>query len=106
MTTYNRIYHDYRKEFFPRLLHNPHVTPEDKRKISELLKKPWNPYIRRHSALTQKSRILKEYTLRQFGVAFLKQIGQLFSHAGQVLVRIGNSLKHVFKKSLTLREID
>jgi hypothetical protein len=34
---------------------------------------------------------------RQFGVAFLKQIGQVFSHAGQVLVRIGNSLKHVFK---------
>jgi hypothetical protein len=102
----HRIYHDYKKEFFPGLLHNPHVTPEDKRKISELLKKPWNPYIRRHSALTQKSRILKEYTLRQFGVAFLKQIGQVFSHVGQVLVRIGNLLKHVFKKSLTLREID
>ena len=60
-----RIYHDYKKEFFPRLLHNPNVTPEDKEKIRELLKKPWNPYIRRHSALTQKSRILKEHTLRQ-----------------------------------------
>src|SRR6476661_3436598 len=35
-------------------------------KISELLKKPWNPYIRRHSALTEKSKILKEHTLRQF----------------------------------------
>jgi hypothetical protein len=30
-----------------------------------LLKKPWNPYIRRHSALTEKSKILKEHTLRQ-----------------------------------------
>jgi hypothetical protein len=31
-----------------------------------LLKKPWNPYVRRHSALTEKSKILKEHTLRQF----------------------------------------
>jgi ribonuclease D len=30
------------------------------------LKKPWNPYIRRHSALTEKSIILKEHTLRQY----------------------------------------
>jgi hypothetical protein len=33
--------------------------------IKELLKKPWNPYIRRHSALTEKSTILKEHVLRQ-----------------------------------------
>jgi hypothetical protein len=31
-----------------------------------LLKKPWNPYIRRHSSLTEKSGILKEHHLRQF----------------------------------------
>jgi predicted nucleic acid-binding Zn ribbon protein len=42
------------------------VLPEDKQKIKELLKKPWNPYIRRHSSLTEKSTILKEHTLRQF----------------------------------------
>jgi hypothetical protein len=34
--------------------------------IRELLKKPWNPYIRRHSALTEKSGILKEHHLSQF----------------------------------------
>jgi predicted nucleic acid-binding Zn ribbon protein len=39
--------------------------PEDKQKIRELLKKPWNSYIRRHSALTEKSTILKEHVLRQ-----------------------------------------
>ena len=27
--------------------------------------KPWNPYVRRHTALTEKSQILKEHTLRQ-----------------------------------------
>ena len=59
------IYDYYKKEFFPKLLARPDVTPEDKRKIKELLKKPWNPYVRRHSSLTKKSKILKEYILRQ-----------------------------------------
>ncbi len=60
------IYSAYKRELFPKLLQNPNVQPEDKHKIRELLKKPWNPYIRRHSALTEKSKILKEHTLRQF----------------------------------------
>ena len=46
-------------------LESPDVLPEDKPKIADLLKKPWNPYIRRHSALTEKSAILKEHVLRQ-----------------------------------------
>ena len=60
-----RIYSEYRKQIFPKLLESPNVLPEDKPKIRELLKKPWNPYIRRHSALTEKSTILKEHVLRQ-----------------------------------------
>ena len=60
------IYEDYKNRFFPKLLDSPNVLPEDKQKIRELLKKPWNPYIRRHSSLTEKSTILKEHTLRQF----------------------------------------
>jgi integrase len=59
------IYKNYREKVFPKLLDNPGVLPEDKQKIKELLKKPWNPYIRRHSALTEKSTILKEHVLRQ-----------------------------------------
>ncbi len=62
----HRIYEIYRDKLFPKLLDNPNVPPEDKQKIRELLKKPWNPYIRRHSSLTEKSTILKEHTLRQF----------------------------------------
>jgi integrase len=60
-----RIYDDYKKLIFPKLLENPSVLPEDKQRIRELLKKPWNPYIRRHSALTEKSTILKEHVLKQ-----------------------------------------
>ena len=59
------IYTKYKTEFFPKLLEDPNVPSEDKQRIQELLKKPWNPYIRRHSALTEKSTILKEHVLRQ-----------------------------------------
>ena len=60
-----QIYQGYRQKIFPALLDSPNVLPEDKKRITELLKKPWNPYIRRHSALTEKSMMLKEHVLRQ-----------------------------------------
>lgn len=59
------IYRELKVLIFPKLLESPNVLPEDKQRIRELLKKPWNPYIRRHSALTEKSTILKEHVLRQ-----------------------------------------
>jgi integrase len=59
------IYDRYKTELFPKLLQDSNVAEEDKHKIKELLKKPWNPYIRRHSALTEKSSFLKEHILRQ-----------------------------------------
>jgi hypothetical protein len=40
------IYSIYKRDLFPKLLHNPNVQSDDKQKIRELLKKPWNPYIR------------------------------------------------------------
>jgi integrase len=60
-----QIYQTLKQKTFPVLLKSPSVLPEDKPRIEELLKKPWNPYIRRHSALTEKSMILKESVLRQ-----------------------------------------
>ncbi|HEY9385849.1 MAG TPA: site-specific integrase [Nitrososphaeraceae archaeon] len=60
-----QIYARYKEGLFQRLLGSPNVSPEDKKKMTELLKKPWNPYILRHSALTEKSTILKEHVLRQ-----------------------------------------
>jgi hypothetical protein len=41
------------------------IPNEDKEKIKVLLTKPFNPYIRRHSALTEKSIKLKSSTLNQ-----------------------------------------
>jgi len=66
VSSLRRIYQSYKERFFSKLLDSPNVPPEDRQKIKELLKKPWNPYIRRHSSLTEKSTILKEHTLRQF----------------------------------------
>ena len=63
--TIHKIYMKLKNEIFTKLLTNPNVMPEDEIKIGELLKKPWNPYIIRHSALTEKSKILKEHVLRQ-----------------------------------------
>jgi integrase len=60
-----QIYQTYKQKVFPALLESPNVLPEDKQRIRDLLKKPWNPYIRRHSALTEKSMMLKESVLRQ-----------------------------------------
>jgi integrase len=49
------IYTNYKKEYFTSLLLNNNVSAEAKQRIKELLRKPFNPYIRRHSALTEKS---------------------------------------------------
>jgi integrase/recombinase XerD len=56
---------DYKQNYFQMLLRNPLIPNEDKQKIRDLLRKPWNLYIRRHSSLTQKSKYLKEHILRQ-----------------------------------------
>jgi hypothetical protein len=42
------------KKYFSKLLEDQTVTSEDEEKIKNLLSKPFNPYIRRHSALQKK----------------------------------------------------
>ena len=49
--------------------------------ITELLKKPWNPYIRRHSALTDKSKFLKESILKSHaGWSSLSNMPEIYLH--------------------------
>src|SRR6187200_3634047 len=59
------IYKYYKEGFFPKLLADTTIPNDDKEKIKGLLTKPFNPYIRRHSALTEKSTKLKSSTLNQ-----------------------------------------
>jgi integrase/recombinase XerD len=50
-----KIYKNYKEEYFPKLLaEDSTISNEDKEKIRSILAKPFNPYIRRHSALTEK----------------------------------------------------
>ena len=54
----------YKAIYFPRLLQDQTVAEPDKAVIRNMLTKPWNLYVFRHSALTEKSQILTESTLR------------------------------------------
>ncbi|MFZ0223247.1 MAG: hypothetical protein WAM42_16300 [Candidatus Nitrosopolaris sp.] len=75
------IYKYYKEEFLPRLLEEPTVSSEDKEKIKSLLAKPFNPYIRRHSALTEKSIKLKSNTLNQHaGWSMSSNMAQKYIH--------------------------
>lgn len=56
--------YQYKDHYFPKLLNDPTVPNADKAIIRNMLTKPWNLYVFRHSALTEKSQILTEHTLR------------------------------------------
>ena len=58
--TINAMYENYKNVYFPKLLDDPSISEEDKRKIRDLLKKKWNPYVRRHTAATELSKALKD----------------------------------------------
>ena len=74
-------YNHYKLEVFPKLLQDPDVPAADKNIITELLNKPWNPYIQRHNSLTEKSMILKESQLRQIaGWSMNSRMPQIYLH--------------------------
>ncbi len=73
-------YH-YKKNFFPRLLENDTILPRDKALIRNMLTKPFSLYVFRHSALTEKSQLLKESTLRQYaGWTITSKMPQVYLH--------------------------
>jgi hypothetical protein len=57
----------YQKRYFPKLITpDSTISKADKSWIRNLLTKPWNPYIIRHSGLTEKSKEIPEYVLKQY----------------------------------------
>jgi integrase/recombinase XerD len=75
------VYDHYKKNFLPSLLENPNVPKADKDQLSKLIRKPFNPYILRHSTLTQKAKILKEHVLRQHaGWTIDSKMPQVYIH--------------------------
>jgi hypothetical protein len=76
-----QIYKYYKDEFFPTLLNDASIPAEDREKIKILLTKPFNPYIRRHSAISEKSKTLKLHTLTQHcGWSFNSRMPQKYIH--------------------------
>jgi integrase len=78
---YKQYTRSYKKCYFPKLLKDSSIPEADKSYIRNLLTKPWTPYIQRHSALTSKSLILKEHTLRDHaGWSMSSRMPQVYIH--------------------------
>jgi integrase len=101
-------YH-YKKNFFPKLLENDTVPPRDKALIRNLLTKPFSLYVFRHSALTEKSQLLKESTLRDHaGWSTTSKMPQIYLHyfgneSSNSLLEISGIVKHNEKKMNVLK---
>lgn len=76
-----RYEQQYRDRYFPALLLRGEVPERDKAFIKNLLTKPWNLYVFRHSSLTDKSQILKEHSLRSHaGWSTTSKMPQVYIH--------------------------
>jgi integrase len=71
----------YKTRYFPKLLEDETVPEPDKSVIRNMLTKPWNLYVFRHSALTDKSQVLKEHILRDHaGWSMSSKMPQVYIH--------------------------
>ena len=101
--------YQYQKSYFPKLLEDETVPPQDKAYIRNMLTKPWNLYIFRHSALTEKSQILKESTLRDHaGWSMTSKMPQIYLHyfgteSSNSLLEANGIMKYNEKKIDVLR---
>jgi hypothetical protein len=101
-------YH-YKKNFFPKLLENDTVPARDKSLIRNMLTKPFSLYVFRHSALTEKSQLLKESTLRDHaGWSKTSKMPQIYLHyfgneSSNSLLEISGIVKHNEKKMNVLK---
>jgi len=67
--------------YFPRLLKDPSVPPEDKLAIEKLLLKRWNPYVRRHTGLTEKRKKLPGPLFHQYsGHTLGSKVPEMYTH--------------------------
>ncbi len=71
-----------RQGYFPKLLDDSTTVPlDDKAFIKNRLTKPWNLYVFRHSALTEKSQILSESVLKDHaGWTMSGKMTQVYIH--------------------------
>jgi integrase len=71
----------YKQKYYPNLLLKDEISEADKAYIKNLLSKPWNLYVFRHSALTEKSQILNEHMLiNHAGWTTTSKMPQVYIH--------------------------
>ncbi|MDN5845538.1 MAG: tyrosine-type recombinase/integrase [Candidatus Nitrosocosmicus sp.] len=71
----------YKTKYFPSILLKTKVIDKEKLIIKNMLTKPWNPYIYRHSALTEKSLIISESALKDHaGWTMSSKMTQIYVH--------------------------
>jgi integrase len=74
-------YEYYKKKYFTSLLKDETISDPDKALIKNMLTKPWNLYVFRHSALTEKSQFLTEAVLRSHaGWTMSSKMPQVYVH--------------------------
>jgi len=74
-------YDYYKKKYFQSLLDNSSISSPDKSWIKNMLTKPWNLYIFRHSSLTEKSKLVTEAVLRKHaGWTMSSEMPQVYIH--------------------------
>jgi hypothetical protein len=93
-------YDYYKTKYFPKLLNDTTVSEYDKALIKNMLTKPWNLYVYRHSALTEKSQILSESVLKDHaGWTMSNKMAQIYIHLSGELSKILLQKRGVIKKS-------
>lgn len=88
------------KKYFTKLLSRD-IPEEDKKKIKNLLKKPWNPYVHRHSALTEKSGILSSDSMLRQHAGWTPSSNM---HIRYVHFRGGESMQDLLKIKGVIKE--
>lgn len=105
----------YEKNYYPSLLSDSstiNTDVSDKAIIRNLLTKPWNLYVLRHSALTKKSQFLTEANLRSHaGWTASSKMPQVYvhlngEHNNAILERYGIVTKEVSEKETMLKSIE
>jgi integrase len=101
-------YEYYKKRYFPSLLEDITIPDADKLLIRNILVKPWNLHVYRHSALTSKSQILTEAVLRSHaGWTMSSKMPQVYIHlsneSSKILLQKRGILRAEDKETQTLQ---
>jgi hypothetical protein len=95
-------YDYYKTKYFPMLLDDTTVSEYDKSLIRNMLTKPWNLYVYRHSALTEKSQILSESVLKDHaGWTRSSKMTQIYIHKWRIIKNFIAKKRGVIRKNDT-----